>query len=222
MRFVATPVGNLADLTARALDCLRQADLIACEDTRRTRKLLSHYEIPAPRLLSYRQGVERGQGARIFDAVDSGLKVAVCSDGGYPGISDPGYRLLAAAADRGLPFEILPGASAVPLALLYSGLPTASYTFKGFPPRKPGRLRNFLGVDGDSPHTLIFFESPRRLDVFLAAALEVFGNRRAAVCHEMTKRFERVRRGRLEQLAADYSGPVEKGECTVVVEGRRN
>lgn len=220
LQFIATPVGNLGDLTPRALDALRTADVIACEDTRRTWALLSHFGIPRPRLVSYRQGNEARAGQSVIDAALAGQRVAVCSDGGYPGISDPGYRLIAQAVAADVPFEILPGASAVPLALLYSGLPTASYTFKGFPPRKPGPLRRFFEADAAAPHTLIVFESPYRLHATLAAAHTVLGNRRAAVCLELTKRFERIHRGTLDCLAAQFEGAKPRGEATLVVEGR--
>lgn len=216
---VATPVGNLADLTPRALEALRSAELIASEDTRRTWAMLSHFQIPRPEMVSYRQGNEDRVGGRLIEAVRQGRHVALCTDGGYPGISDPGYRLLQAAIEGDVAFEVLPGASAVPLALLYSGLPTSSYTFKGFPPRKPGALRRFFAEDAERPHTMIWFESPFRVGKSLAAALEALGDRRAAVCVELTKKFERISRGWLSELAAAYADRKVKGEVSLVAAG---
>ncbi len=220
LRMVATPIGNLEDIGARALRTLREADALACEDTRRTRKLLNHYGIPMPRLvLSYREGAEERAGKRLLDWLEQGLNVALCSDGGYPGISDPGYRLARALLERGADFEVIPGPSAAPVALLLSGLPTSSYTFKGFPPRKPGPLRRFFEEERDRPHTLICFESPFRIGKTLAAAHEALGNRDAAVCIELTKKFERAHRGGLRDLAERFADEPVKGEVTLVVAG---
>ena len=142
LHVIATPIGNLGDLSPRALDALKAASLIACEDTRRTWQLLSHFGVPRPEMVSYRQGNEERLTGRIVEAVREGREVALCSDGGYPGISDPGYRLVRQCAREGVPYEVVPGASAVNVALLMSGLPTSSFTFRGFPPRGPGALRN--------------------------------------------------------------------------------
>ncbi len=219
LHVVATPVGNLADLSPRALDTLKNADLIACEDTRRTWALLSAFKIPRPEMLSYRQGNETRAGEQIMRAVQAGRNVALCSDGGYPGISDPGYRIIRLAAQNSLPFDIIPGASAVELALLYSGLPTSSFTFKGFPPRKPGALRTFFAEEALAPHTLVFFESPFRVAHSLKAALETLGDREAAVCVELTKSHERVNRGFLSDLIPLFDGKPVKGEVTIAIAG---
>jgi 16S rRNA (cytidine1402-2'-O)-methyltransferase len=152
-------------------------------------------------------------------AVQAGRSVVLCSDGGYPGISDPGYRLLRRAAQEGLPFDVLPGASAVDVALLLSGLPTSSYTFKGFPPRRPGVLRRFFEEEREAPHTLVVFESPFRVGHTLQAALEVLGDREAAVCVELTKQHERVARGFLSALVQQFAGKPVKGEVTLVIAG---
>ncbi len=216
---LATPIGNLEDLTPRALRTLREAELIACEDTRRTWQLLTHHEIPRPTMLSYRQGNEERTVERITSAIKAGTRVVLCSDGGYPGISDPGYRLLRRVTEADLPMEVIPGASAVPLALLYSGLPTSSYTFKGFPPRKPGPLRRFFEAEAELPHTMIVFESPYRVGKSLAAALEALGNRQAAVCIEMTKKFERIHRGDLSKLAEEFADKKVRGEVAIVIAG---
>ena len=219
LSIVATPIGNLADLAPRALEALRTADLIACEDTRRTWTLLSAHGIPRPEMISYRQGNEDRAGGAVIHALQAGRNVALCSDGGYPGISDPGYRLIRRVVEERLEFVVLPGASAVQLALVYSGLPTSSYTFKGFPPRKPGALRRFFEDESNLPHTLICFESPFRIHATLQAARDVFGNRQAAVCLELTKQFERVERGYLDDLVTAFSGKPPKGEATLVFAG---
>jgi 16S rRNA (cytidine1402-2'-O)-methyltransferase len=217
---VATPIGNLEDVSARALAVLRETDVLACEDTRRTRKLLTRHELPKPGVvLSYREGNEERVGEQIVRFLGEGKTVTVCSDGGYPGISDPGYRLVRLAVDRDLEFEVIPGPSAVPVALLLSGLPTSSYTFKGYPPRKPGARRRFFEEENDRPHTLVVFESPFRAHKALEAALAALGDRQAAVCIELTKKFERVSRGYLSDLVAQFDGQTVKGEVTIVIAG---
>jgi len=219
LHVVATPIGNLADLSPRALEALKTADLIACEDTRRTWGLLSAFNIPRPEMVSYRQGNEERTGDYIIQAVNAGRSVALCSDGGYPGISDPGYRLIRRAAQEKIAFDVLPGASAVDLALLFSGLSTSSFTFKGFPPRRPGALRRFFEDEKTLPHTLICFESPFRIAPSLKAALEVLGDREAAVCIELTKAHERVVRGFLSELIPQFDGKTVKGEVAFVIAG---
>lgn len=219
LHVVATPVGNLGDLTPRARDAFTSADVIACEDTRRTWALLSAHHITRPRMISYRQGREESAGQQVIRELESGHEVVLCSDGGYPGISDPGYRLIRAVINAGLEFDVLPGASAVNLALVYSGLPTSSFTFKGFPPRKPGALRRFFEEEKDAAHTLIIYESPFRVGPTLKAALEILGNRQAAVCIELTKQFERVSRNWLADLVAEFDGKTIKGEVAIVIAG---
>lgn len=217
---VATPIGNMEDMTYRAVRVLGEADVLACEDTRQTRKLLSRYEIERPeKLMSYHEHNEARAGETLLGYLREGKTVAVCSDGGMPGISDPGYRLVASAVDEGHAIEALPGASAVQTALVVSGLPTSSYTFKGFPPRKSGARQRFLEDDGDRPHTLVLFESPYRVGKLLEDGLAVLGDRRAAVCLELTKKFERVSRGYLADLATEFSGKPPRGEATVVIAG---
>jgi 16S rRNA (cytidine1402-2'-O)-methyltransferase len=219
---VPTPIGNLGDLTLRALEVLKAAQVIAAEDTRRTRQLLSHFAIPCPeRLVAYREHREESAGRFLVELLRQGKTVALCTDGGFPGISDPGYRLVTAVIEAGLPFSVLPGPSAVPVALVSSGLPTSSYTFKGYPPRRGGPRRRFLETDKDSPHTLVLFESPYRVASTLEAALEALGNRRAAVCLELTKKFESVTRGTLAELLAGFRDRSIKGEATIVIEGNR-
>ncbi len=218
---VATPIGNLGDMTPRGLEVLKTARVIACEDTRRTWALLTNFAIPRPpEMISYREGNEDRAGARILELLADGTDVALCTDGGYPGISDPGFRLVRDVVAAGLEMTVIPGASAVNIALLLSGLPTSSWTFKGFPPRKPGALRRFFEEESEMPHTLILFESPFRVWQTLTAAAEVLGERQAAVCLELTKLHEKVVRGTLLELVARYSQEKVKGEISIVIAGK--
>lgn len=219
LHVTATPIGNLGDLSPRALEAFKSAALIACEDTRRTWQLLSHFEVPRPAMISYRQGNEERVTETILAALAEGKEVVLCSDGGYPGISDPGYRLIRACALGGIPYEVIPGASAVNVALLMSGLSTSSFTFRCFPPRGPGALRNWFAEDKDKEHTLICYESPFRIGATLQAAYEVLGDREAAVCIELTKLHERVSRGYLSELAKEFAVSKVKGEVALVIAG---
>ena len=219
LHVVATPIGNLGDLSPRALDAFKAASLIACEDTRRTWQLLTHFGVPRPEMLSYRQGNEERTGETVAAALRAGREVVLCSDGGYPAISDPGYRLIRKCAQEGLPYEVVPGASAVNVALLMSGLSTSSFTFKGFPPRGPGALRNWFADERDRDPTLVLFESPFRIGATLQAAFDALGDREAAVCIELTKLHERVSRGYLSDLAKEYADAKVKGEVALVIAG---
>ncbi len=219
LHVIATPIGNLGDLSPRAVEAFRAASLIACEDTRRTWQLLSHFGIPRPEMVSYRQGNEERVAGAVIAAVESGREVALASDGGYPGISDPGYRLIRRCAQEGVPYDVIPGASAVNVALLMSGLSTSSFTFKGFPPRGPGACRNWFAAERDHDHTLICYESPFRVGATLQAAFDALGDREAAVCIELTKLHERVVRGYLSDLAAQFKDAKVKGEVAFVIAG---
>ena len=220
LSLVTTPIGNLDDITPRALQALRTADVIACEDTRRTRALLTHFDIPRPReLICYREQREQSSAEYLLQKLQAGLHVALCTDGGAPGVSDPGYRIIRLAARNSIEMEALPGASAVITALMLSGLSTATFTFKGFPPRKRGQMLRFFEEDKNSPHTLITFESPYRVGKSLECALEAMGDREAAVCIELTKKFERVSRGYLSDLLEEYRDRKVKGEVTIVIAG---
>ncbi len=219
LHVVATPIGNLGDLSPRALEVFKTATLIACEDTRRTWQLLTHFEIPRPEMISYRQGNEERITERTIPAARACAEVVLCSDGGYPGISDPGYRLIRTCAQENVPYDVIPGASAVNVALLMSGLSTSSFTFRGFPPRGPGALRNWFAEDKDKEHTLICYESPFRIGATLAAAYDALGDREAAVCIELTKLHERVSRGYLSDLAAQFKDVQVKGEVALVIAG---
>jgi len=220
LHVVATPIGNLDDLSPRARETLARAEVIACEDTRRTWALLSHCGIPRPSvMLSYREQNELRQCERLMGYLEADQEVVLCTDGGYPGISDPGYRIIRRATQAGIAMTVIPGAGAVATALLLSGLSTSSYTFKGFPPKKSGGLHRFFEEERDRPHTLVCFESPQRIGKCLAAASAVLGEREAAVCIELTKRHERVSRGYLPELAAQYADTPVKGEVTLVIAG---
>lgn len=220
LHVIATPIGNLGDLSPRAVEAFRAAAVIACEDTRRTWQLLTHFGIPRPpEMFSYRQGNEARITEKVLADLVSGKEVALCSDGGYPGISDPGYRLIRACAQQGVAYEVIPGASAVNVALLMSGLSTSSFTFRGFPPRGPGALRNWFREDADREHTLVCYESPFRIAATLEAALDALGDREAAVCIELTKLHERVSRGYLSDLVREYKGATVKGEVALVIAG---
>lgn len=219
LHVIATPIGNLGDLSPRGLEAFKNASLIACEDTRRTWALLTHFGVPRPEMISYRQGNEERITERIISALNNGAEVALCSDGGYPAISDPGYRLIRTCAKENIPYEVIPGASAVNVALLMSGLSSSSFTFRGFPPRGPGAIRNWFAEDKDKEHTLICYESPFRIGATLEAALEVLGDREAAVCIELTKLHERVSRGYLSDLAKEYKDAKVKGEVALVIAG---
>ena len=220
LHVVATPIGNLGDLSPRALEALKGASAIACEDTRRTWQLLTHFGISRPQdMYSYRQGNEERVAERVLADLAAGKEVVLCSDGGYPAVSDPGYRLIRACAQANVPYEVVPGASAVEVALLMSGLSTSSFTFRGFPPRGPGALRNWFAEDRDKEYTLICYESPFRVGATLAAALDALGDREAAVCIELTKMHERVSRGYLSDLAEEFAGAKVKGEVALVIAG---
>jgi len=217
---IATPIGNIEDLSHRAIRILGEVGALACEDTRITRRLFERYAIESPRtFFSYHEHNEAQAGKRILGLLEEGVDVGLCTDGGYPGISDPGYRIIAACCEVGHSIEVIPGASAAPVALLLSGLSTSSYTFKGFPPRKPGPRKRFLEMDRELPHTLVIYESPFRVASLLKDALEVLGDRQAAVCIELTKKFEKARRGFLSELLDSFTGHTIKGEVVVVIAG---
>jgi 16S rRNA (cytidine1402-2'-O)-methyltransferase len=217
---VATPIGNLEDLTYRAVRILGEIDVLACEDTRRTRTLLGKYDISRPaKIISYREKNEITAVKGIIKLLGEGKSVAVCSDAGYPGLSDPGYRLIREAVEHGYEVVVLPGASAIATAIVSSGLPTDSYTFLGFPPRKKGQIARFFNKEKDNTHTLVIFESPFRVGVTLESALNVLGDRMGAVCIELTKKFERIHRGYLSDLADKFRNRKIKGEVTIVIAG---
>jgi 16S rRNA (cytidine1402-2'-O)-methyltransferase len=214
---VATPIGNLSDISLRALDTLRKVDYIASEDTRKTGLLLKHFDIKKPQI-SFHEHNEIRVAKKIVALLKDGKSVALVTNSGTPGISDPGFVLVRAAIEGGIEVTMIPGPTALVMALILSGLATHSFTFRGFPPRTSSKRKKFLAVDKDSPHTLIYYESPYRLRSFLQDALEVFGDRPAALAKELTKVFESVKRGRLSQLLAQLEDHL-RGEYVVVIAG---
>jgi 16S rRNA (cytidine1402-2'-O)-methyltransferase len=208
-----TPIGNLEDVTLRVLAALREADVVACEDTRRTRVLLDRYGVKAP-LVSYHEHNERERAAQLVGRMREGQVVALASDAGMPLVSDPGYVLLQASIAAGLPVEVLPGPSAALTALVASGLPAERWRFAGFLPRKRGELRDLLA---DETGTLVAFESPRRLPATLALAAELDPERAVAVCRELTKVHEEIVRGSAAEVAKRYSSAAPKGEVVLVL-----
>jgi 16S rRNA (cytidine1402-2'-O)-methyltransferase len=217
---VGTPIGNLGDVTERARATLARVDLIACEDTRRTRKLLAHLGVHGARLVTFFEGNERRRIPELLDRLRDGRDVAVVSDAGMPGLSDPGERLVRAAVSAGIPVDVVPGPSAAITGLVLSGLPAARFAFEGFLPRRRGERRTRLQQLAGDPRTIVAFESPRRLAELLADAAEVLGDRRSAVVRELTKVHQEVVRARLSELAARFGGEEARGEVVVVIEGR--
>lgn len=218
---VATPIGNLGDITLRALEVLRSVDLIASEDTRKTSILLHHYELHKPQK-SYHAFNEKKIVPKLVELLLEGQSIAVVTNAGTPVISDPGYSLVQAALENDIPVTAIPGPSAVVMALTLSGLPAHSFTFKGFPPRKGGARRRFIEADAASPHTQIFYESPYRLEAFLEDAMTVLGDRSVAVTNDLTKKFETCYRGKISEVLDILREEKPRGEYTVVIEGRRD
>ncbi|MDF1519550.1 MAG: 16S rRNA (cytidine(1402)-2'-O)-methyltransferase [Brevefilum sp.] len=218
---VSTPIGNLGDITMRALEVLRAVDLIASEDTRKTSILLNHYDIHKPQK-SYHAFNEKKVVPKLIEKLLEGESIAVVTNAGTPAISDPGYSLVRAAIDNDIKVTAIPGPSAVIMALTLSGLPAHSFTFKGFPPRKSGARQRFIADDGESAHTQIFYESPYRIQAFLEDALIVLGDREAVVANDLTKKFESLYRGKLSDLIEIFKAEQPRGEYTVVIEGKRD
>ena len=214
---VATPIGNLEDLSFRALRVLREADLIAAEDTRHTAKLLHHYDIRRP-TASLHEHNEQEKVPALVDKLRAGARIAMVTDAGTPAVSDPGFRLARAAIHAGIRVEAIPGPSAVLAALVSSGLPTDAFVFAGFPPPKRAARRAWFQDLAGERRTLVFFEAPHRIQQTLSDALSVLGDRQASIGRELTKLHEEVLRGSLSTLQDHVSQP--RGEFTVVVAGR--
>lgn len=217
---VGTPIGHLGDISERARRVLANVDLIACEDTRRTRGLLAHLGIRGASVTTFFEGNERRRVPELVEHLRTGRDVAVVSDAGMPGLSDPGERLVRAAVAEGIPVDVVPGPSAAVTALVVSGLPAARFAFEGFLPRKAGERRARLLQLAGEPRTMILFESPRRVGALLSDAAEALGDRRASVVRELTKVHQEVVRGTLSELASRYEAEEIRGEVVVVVEGR--
>ncbi|XBQ17261.1 MAG: 16S rRNA (cytidine(1402)-2'-O)-methyltransferase [Oceanicaulis sp.] len=215
---VATPIGDPGDISARALDTLRAADAIACEDTRVTRQLLASYGIENKRLIACHDHNETASAAGLVKLIEEGAKVALVSDAGAPAISDPGYRVVRACLDAGLDVTAVPGPVAAMAALQISGLPTDRFAFLGFPPRKSGKRKKLFEAYAALPATLIVYESPQRLSETVEDLIAVLGDRNAALAMELTKTFERVFREPLSALKARLSDP-PRGEAVLLIEG---
>jgi 16S rRNA (cytidine1402-2'-O)-methyltransferase len=220
LHIVATPIGNLGDLSDRARETLGAVDLVVAEDTRRTGRLLQAIGVRAT-MRSFFEGNERSRTPAIVRELVDGRSVALVSDGGMPLVSDPGYRLVAACIEAGVEVRVVPGPSAVLAALVVSGLPTDRFSFEGFLPRTGGERRARLAAVAHDPRTMVFFESPRRVPGMLRDLLATVGDRRVALCRELTKLHEEVRRGTVAEVLASVEGDPLRGEVVVVVEGDR-
>ena len=218
---VSTPIGNLGDISQRALAALESADVVVSEDTRKTGFLLNHFEIKKPQI-SFREDNESRALPKVLEFLELGKVVALVTDAGTPSISDPGFTLVRSVLEQNIPLTAIPGPTALIMALVLSGLPVHSFTFRGFPPRKSSARQRWLEVDRDSPHTLIFYESPYRLLAFLQDAYTVFGNRRCAVANDLTKKFETMYRGTLSSVIEELSKGKLQGEYSVVIAGLEN
>ncbi len=215
---VGTPIGNLSDITLRALEVLKSADVIAAEDTRHSGNLLRHFEIRKP-LVSYHEHNEAMRTAELVERLAAGENVALITDAGMPGVSDPGGRLVRACIERGLDYTIVPGVSAVLTALVGSGFSLDHFSYRGFLPPKSGGRERELRAAADRDETTVFFESPHKINKTLAAAAEIMPERLLCVARELTKKFEEFRRGAAVDLLAHYEARPAKGEITLLVAG---
>jgi len=215
---VATPIGNLGDMSSRAIETLREVDWIAAEDTRKTGRLLKHFKIDTPQLSFYEHNEDKA-GSRIINLLERGASVALVTTAGTPGIADPGFTLVRAALAQGIECTMIPGASAHTMALVLSGLPLHSFTFRGFLPRKSRARRRFFEADVASPYTLIYYESPHRVHKSVADALDILGDRPAALCNDLTKLYEHVERGTLSELLAYLDKARVQGEYVLCIGG---
>lgn len=215
---VSTPIGNLGDITIRALETLKSVDVIASEDTRKSMVLLQHYDIRKP-LLACHEHNERQVSERLIGMLQSGKSVALISDAGTPAISDPGFVLVRRALSEGIPVTAIPGPAALIPALVLSGLAVHAFTYRGFPPRKRGARQRWLAQDLTTPHTLIFYESPYRIVALIEDALTVYGDRPAALANDLTKLHETVWRGPLSDLLTVMRQRSIKGEFVLLVSG---
>jgi 16S rRNA (cytidine1402-2'-O)-methyltransferase len=216
---VPTPIGNLKDITLRALEVLKKVDIVAAEDTRQTLKLLNHFEIKKT-LISYHQHNEQGKSEDILQLIEEGKSIAIVTDAGTPGISDPGAVIVQKCIQNNYEFEVLPGATAITTALVYSGLDTTKFIFRGFISRENKERKQLFEEVRDSKETLIFYESPHRLLNTLSILMKELGNRKISVCRELTKLHEEITRGSIEEVIEVFSNRTIKGEFVLVVEGK--
>lgn len=217
-----TPIGNLEDMTWRAVRTLREADVLACEDVQRTRKLLAHFEIPSPKFTVLNEGNERRRTDELVARVNEGQNVVIVSGAGMPGLSDPGYRVVKAAAEAGLRVEVVPGPTAVVSALVVSGLASDRFVFEGFLPRAAGPRRRRIAELADESRTLVIYESPHRLKATLDDLVKSWGDRPAALVRELTKVHEEVLRASLSALVDEVAARPARGELVLVVAGANN
>ncbi len=217
---VPTPIGNLKDITLRALEVLKDSDIIAAEDTRQTLKLLNHFEIKKP-LISYHKFNEQSKGNEIVELLREGKNIALVSDAGTPGISDPGSVIVEKCIAENIEFEVLPGATAITTALVYSGLDTTKFLFRGFLPRENKDRKVITDELLNSQETLIFYEAPHRLLDTLSYLCDAFGDRNIAVCRELTKLYQEIFRGKLSEAIQHFVNNKPRGEFVLVLEGKR-
>ena len=217
---VPTPIGNLKDITLRALEVLKSSDIIAAEDTRQTLKLLNHFEIKK-QLISYHKFNEQSKGNEIIDLLKEGKNIAIVSDAGTPGISDPGSVIVEKCIAENVDFEVLPGATAITTALVYSGLDTTKFLFRGFLPRENKERKVITDELLNSQETLIFYEAPHRLLDTLSYLLDTFGDRNIAVCRELTKLYQEIFRGKLSEAVNHFADNKPRGEFVLVLEGKK-
>jgi len=215
---VSTPIGNLSDISFRALETLRSVEIVVSEDTRKTGMLLKHFEIQKPQI-SFREDNEKRALPKVMELLLAGKDVALVTDAGTPSVSDPGFILVRSVLENNISLSAIPGPTALITALVLSGLPVHSFTFRGFPPRKQGPRKRFFEVDLNSPHTLIFYESPHRLFAFLEDALTIYGDRQAVIANDLTKKFETMYRGKLSSLLETFKTEKILGEYCVVIAG---
>jgi 16S rRNA (cytidine1402-2'-O)-methyltransferase len=215
--FVPTPIGNLADITLRALEVLREADLIACEDTRHSGKLLKYYEISKP-LISLHDHNEKQRGPELAERAAQGTNIAVISDAGTPCLSDPGYRLLLACQERKVPYQVLPGPSAITTALVSSGFPPHPFTFGGFLPFKKGKRSKELQAALDRDHTSLYFESPHRIISTLELLSSLNSKAKVCITKELTKKFENIYGGTPLELLAVFNAKAPRGELVLLID----
>ena len=218
---IGTPIGNLNDITLRALEALNAVDLIAAEDTRHSGNLLRHFEIRKP-LISYHEHNEAMRTAELSERLAAGENIALISDAGMPGLSDPGARLIRACIEKDLPYTIIPGVSAILTALVGSGFPLEQFFFRGFLPPKSGGRERELRAAAEREETSVFFESPHRINKTLAACAEIMPERELCVARELTKKFEEFRRGTGADLLAHYETRPAKGEITLLIRGKED
>ena len=217
---VATPIGNLGDITLRALEILKDVDLVAAEDTRHSGVMLKHFEIRKP-LVSFHEHNEAMRTAQLIERLAAGANVALITDAGMPGLSDPGARLVRECIKKGLPFTVVPGPSSILTALVGSGFEMEKFCFRGFLPVKSGQRQRELRAAAEREETTVFFESPHRLAKTLMASADIMPEQRLCVARELTKKFEEFRRGSASELLAFYSARSVKGEIVLVVEGSK-